>query len=208
MLAKEHSYEDSVLLDISQDLNRWLNYLLLVTVFTFILGMITFGEPYSFYKHAYSYFGRIRTPNGNSNILSFLIFSCSSILSAYICLHIDRILHGGYNHNLFKICAVGYLLMLTPCDIYNPLHMVGAAIVFASLWLFAVIRLVQLIPSTGIIKFIVYQLVLQGTVLPYAFFYAIDSPAKQMVQKIALFGLIAALKFTVIEFRKAVLQKK
>ncbi|MCF8226684.1 MAG: hypothetical protein K9J30_12475 [Bacteroidales bacterium] len=198
------TYDDDQLIHLGEDLNRWLSYLLITTAATFLLGILAFGEPFSLSEHAFSYLGMINTPNGNPNGPGLFIFSTGILISSYICFRLNSILHGGYSHNLFRICGIGYLVMLVPCDLFNPVHMVGAAMVFASLWFFTNIRLMHLIPFIGWLKFIFYQLILQGSVLPYAYLYAVNSPDKQFVQKIALFGLILVLKISVVEFKKAI----
>jgi len=199
MAIREETYNEGERVFAWVELNRYINYLLGITIVTFILGAITYGEPFSFYDHAYSHLGRIRTQNGNPNTTAFIIFTISLLISAFICFRIEKILNGGSRHWLFTLCGTGYLVMLFPCDILNPVHAVGAALVIASLWFFTNIRLFHLIPHTGVLRFVVYQLILQGTVLPYAFMYVFDIPARHLAQKFALIGLIVVLKIAITE---------
>lgn len=199
MNSHSNRYQHDDTLVIYRNLNHWLNYLMGVTILVYFFGVLTFGEKFSFRDHAFSYFGRITTPNGNSNTLCFLMFVMGILLSAWICFRISHIMEHSRSHWLFWLAGVGYVVMLIPCDLYNPGHMIGAALLFFSLWLFSTLHLLRLRTFSGWLKFIFYQLVLQGTVLSYAYLYFIDSPEKQIIQKIAIAGLVLVLKLTAME---------
>ncbi len=188
------------------ELNRLFNYLAGIAIIILILGILTYGEPFYFSDEPYSALGRFWSPTGNLNIKSMIIFAAGLILSALTCFRIERTLNGRYNHWLFTICGTGYLLMLAPCDILNPIHSLGVLMVIGSLWFFSVFSLFTLLHSIGILRFLLYQLLLHGTLLPYAFNYTFDLPALQAVQKFAIIGLIVAMKLIVIELRKAASQ--
>lgn len=192
--VEQATYRQAERSGIKTETHRHLNQLFVVTIFTLVFGMITFGEAYSFRNHAISYLGMLRTPGGNSNNISMLIFSFGLVISAAISYRISRTAGRFYIRVLFLLCAMGYLVMITPCDLNNAVHSVGAGMVFGSLWMAAGIWLVRLISHTGWMRFIFYQLILQGSVLPYAWCYLTDHPDKQFLQKIALTGLILILK--------------
>ncbi|MBN2698257.1 MAG: hypothetical protein JXR52_05475 [Bacteroidales bacterium] len=205
MAVREEIYGKEESAPVWINVNRYLNYLFGITVISFILGAITYGEDFSFYKHAYSHLAMVRTKNGSPNHISMVIVSFSLMLSSIICFRIERHLNGKHNHWLFSLCSIGYLLMLAPCDILNSVHVIGSALVIGSLWFFTVIRLIQLITFTGIFRFIVLQMLLQGTVLPYAYMYVSGFPARHAMQKLALFGLIVVLKIVAV---KSVMQEE
>ena len=71
-----------------------------------------------------------------------------------------------------------------------------------SLWLLAVIHLHKLMRHIKKARIYLYHLILQGTVLPYAFLYAFGSPLRHLVQKFALAGLIISLKLVISEYAK------
>jgi len=131
-----------------------------------------------------------------------LVFALGMTASSMICFHISRHLEKPFYQRLFRLCGTGYILLITPCDLYNPLHALGGALVVGSLWFFTVCSLHDLYQKISKIRFFLYQLILQATVLPYAFLYAAGSPDKQLAQKFALAGLILALKATITEHLK------
>lgn len=53
-------------------------------------------------------------------------------------------------------------------------------------------------------KILLYHLFLQGTVLPYAFLYFINSPFQNQVQKIAVIGLMFVLKLVSTQYVKVI----
>lgn len=183
-------------------INRELNILFGVTLAVCILGMLTYGEKIEFRDHAVSHFGRLYTRGGNPNYLSLLIFALGMTASSIICFHVSRHLEKPFYQRLFRLCGTGYILLIIPCDLYNPLHALGGALVVGSLWFFTVFSLHDQYQKIPKIRFFLYQLILQATVLPYAFLYAVGSPDKQLAQKFALAGLIVVLKLTLTEHSK------
>jgi hypothetical protein len=183
--------------------NRLLTFLLVVTLFTFALGALLFAQPVDFIMDfAYSHVGRLNTYNGNSNHIALLFFILSLLVSAGICFRIDRLIPREFNHHLFFIAGIGYLLMIPPCDVWYVIHSAGAVLVIGSFWLFLMYSLIHMQSFLGWRKFILYQVLLQGTILPYAFLYIMDSSAKQALQKIAIIGIILSLKITTREIAR------
>ena len=189
--------------DICLKINKFLTYLLSLNILVFTLGMITYGERYQFWEDALSYLGGTKTLAGNPNILSWLIFSFGMILSGILCLYIwfllngvDEMEHSKFKRYLFLVCGIGYFIMIMPHDINNSIHVIGAAIVFGMLWLYTVILLRELNHRIEHYKILIFHLILQGTVLPYAFLYFIDSPVQVQCQKFAVAGLMLALKMS------------
>ncbi|HDJ34610.1 MAG TPA: hypothetical protein ENF21_11015 [Bacteroidetes bacterium] len=182
--------------------NRELNVLFGVTLLVCLLGMLTYGENIVIRDHAVSHFGRLYTRRGDPNYLSLLIFALGMTASSMICFHISRHLGKPLHQLFFRLCGAGYILLIVPCDLYNPVHTLGGTLVVGSLWFFTVFNLHDLYHLIPRVRFFLYQSILQGTVLPYAFLYAIGSPDKQLAQKFALAGLILILKAAMIEQKK------
>lgn len=203
MISQEVTYDKNETNSVWSELNRHINYLAGITLITFLLGALTYRDHYSLLNNAYSHLGRVHTASGNSNILSLVIFDISLLLCSYVCFRMDRILKGHHNHWLFKLCGTGYLLMIAPCDVFGIVHMLGALFVIGALFFYVIFSLIRLIPDIGVRRFIIYQVLLQGSVLPYGFLYFMNQPSKHAAQKLAIIGLILALKLTVMEFRRA-----
>ncbi|HDZ40118.1 MAG TPA: hypothetical protein ENH59_00330 [Bacteroidetes bacterium] len=202
MLAHTDIHSRDEVLSIYQQLNRYANYLIYVTLLVFILGMLTYGQDFSFREHALSHFGRIRTQDGSPNTLSTLIFGTGMLLSSLICFKLSNLAEDNTSHSLLRLAAIGYILLIAPCDILNKIHSMGGALVIGSLWLLTVVLLHDLLRHFSRTKIYLYHLILQGTVLPYAFLYAFGSPLCPLVQKFAIAGLIISLKLAIGENAK------
>jgi hypothetical protein len=183
-------------------INNLVNIFLANTVFIFIAGTLTYGEKFRFWDYAYSYLGMIRTPGGNSNTISFIIYDLGCLLNSYICLKIGNNLTGRLLRTIFKICAAGYLLLMLPCDVMDNFHSIGGAMVFGSLWFFSMISIIDIYRSGRKFTSVTYIVILNATVLPYAFLFFIQSPYKEIAQKPALLGLIIVMKLVFGEFTK------
>ncbi len=180
-------------------LNRQISWLAAMNLSTLAVGVFAYGDRFTFWEHAFSHLGGIHTISGNPNLLSCLLFSTGMISCGILCLYMGSVQDRLFKY-LFRICGVGYFVMLTPWDINNTVHAAGAAVVFGTLWFFTVVVLRDLYKRIKKARWRLYQLLLQGTVLPYAFLYAIDSPLKQGFQKFAVLGLILALKLSAAEY--------
>jgi hypothetical protein len=202
MFAGTELHTREEVLSIYHKLNRFTNYLIYVTFLIFILGMLTYGQPFSFKEHAISHFGRIRTQDGSPNILSLLIYGTGMMLSALVCLKLSNLTEHNTSHLLLRIAAAGYILLILPCDALNTMHSIGGALVIGSLWFLTVIQIHELIKHTSKIRAYLYHLLLQGTVLPYAYLYATGSSLRHMVQKFAILGLMISLKLVIMEHAK------
>ena len=194
MLLFRKSHEDTNNLVNYHRLNNLMYIFLANTIIIFILGTLTYGEKFHFWDYAYSYLGRVKTPTGNSNTLSFIIYVAGCMINSIICFKISNTITERLYKIFFRVCGAGYLLLMLPCDVINSIHSVGGALVVGSLWFFSVISINDIYRSGNILKAILYFLLLNGTVLPYAYAHIVKAPWEQIAQKPALLGLILTLK--------------
>ena len=199
MISNSDAHEKVGDRNVFQLLNRNLGYLLCVAMLVYLLGMLTYGERFPFWEKAYSHIGTMRTVSGYPNTLALLVFGLGMLLSSWICYRSSKMRTSQFDNLCFIVCSAGYLLLMVPCDLFNAVHSIGGALVFGSLWLFSVIHLNEIHNEKPGYKFWLYHLILQGTVLPYAFLYAVKSPADQQVQKLAFIGLFLTLKLVMNE---------
>ncbi len=180
-------------------IDRYFNYILASVILVFLAGFITYGEKFRFREYTYSYIGMLRTPEGHSNTPAFLIFLTGSLFNSFVSFKISSL----YNHKiyrlLFRICGTGFIMITIPCDILNTVHSFGGAMVFGSLWIFSLARINEILHSGRKNPAIIYFLVLNATLLPYAYFYFINSPAQNYAQKPAMIGLILTVKLVIRE---------
>lgn len=192
LFGKSHEVNDDLVNN--HRLNNLMYIFLANTIIIFILGTLTYGEKFHFWDYAYSYLGRVKTPAGNNNILSFIIYVTGCIINSIVCFKISNAITERLYKIFFRVCGAGYLLLMLPCDIINSIHSVGGALVVGSLWFFSVISINDIYRSGNIFKAILYFLLLNVTVLPYAYAHFVNAPWEQIAQKPALLGLILTMK--------------
>ena len=180
-------------------LSNLMNIFLANTIIIFILGALTYGEKFRFWDYAYSYLGMIKTPGGNANTLSFIIYVAGCMLNSVICFKVSNNVKEQLNKIFFKICGAGYILLMLPCDVINSIHSVGGALVVGSLWFFSIIGINNIYRSGNKLRALLYFLLLNGTILPYAFAHFVELSWEQIAQKPALLGLIIVLKLILTE---------
>jgi hypothetical protein len=191
-----HKHEDE--LEFYRQLNRQLTYLIGLILLVFLLGILAYGEKFLFWEHALSYIGGMQTQNGEPNSTSLIIYTTGMVLCSLVCFRVSTGLSSRFYRYLFKACGAGFILMTVPCDLFNFVHTTGAAIVLGTLWLFTVLNINELFPHHKS-RVLFYHLILQGTVLPYVYLFAIGSPHRQAAQKLAVLGLILILKIGMLE---------
>ncbi len=199
MFLYREKHEDIDSLVTHHRLSHLMNIFLANTIIIFILGALTYGEKFQFWDFAYSYLGMMKTPGGNVNTLSFIIYVAGCMLNSVICFKISNNVTGQLNKIFFKMCGAGYLLLMLPCDIINSIHSAGGALVVGSLWLFAVISISDIYHSGKKLRAVAYFVLLNGTILPYAFMHFGNSSYEQIAQKPALLGLIIVMKLVLTE---------
>jgi hypothetical protein len=178
------------------------NMLLANILIIFIAGIIAYGEKFLLWEYPYSYLGMIKTPGGNGNTLSFIIYAAGCLMNSILCLKISGNFTGRLFRILFRICATGYLLLILPCDVLNTIHSIGGALAFGSLWFFSMISIIDLYQLGKKLNALLYNILLNTTVLPYAFLYFVQSPYKDIAQKPALLGLILVINLIITEMNK------
>lgn len=164
------------------------------------LAMLAYGERYSLLSNAISDLGTLRTPAGETNGLSVLLFAtdltATSVVLCSYAVHIRR--KSGIGHPALKadfawIGAAGALLALAPHDAHRLVHGIGAGMLVGSLWMLANLLALELRDQEPAAARRI-ELVLQATVLPYATAFFIDADAKQLLQKLAVLGLVWSLR--------------
>lgn len=179
----------------------------LILIFLLLLGLIasiiTYRGPFQIWKYPLSDLGTLHTVNNKPNIWSRYIFDLTMIVSGFLMIRICTAFSNnpGLRHYRLKsvltfICAIGFFILIFPYDISDAVHEAGATLVFGSFWILIVEFTLELKHLFSVSVFWMAQLVLQGTVLPYAALFAIGSPIRDVVQKIAVAGLMFSLWMT------------
>ncbi len=189
-------------------LNRHLRYLLAVIFLVFITGTFVYAGEFRFWDDALSYLGKIYPVNGQSNTLSFIIFSSGMIASSVLCLRMSMIINSYREHIYYRISAAGFILIAIPTDFINILHTLGGALVVGSFWFYTLRKLIELFGKVKKSRVVLYHFILHGTVIPYAILYASGTGIRQGAQKIAVLGLVIMLKVSIIEYLQYLKKQK
>ena len=171
------------------------------------LGVLFYREPFRIWQYPLSDLGATQTEHGLSNIPSIIFFDAGMIVSSLLMLAVSsRFAVSTVEHRMLKrvltfLTGVGFLVIMFPYNINDSIHMTGGAAVFGGLWGFTLLLSLELRRRIGRARFWLIQLILQGTILPYAALFMIGKPIKQAFQKPAVLGLMMALSLT-LSFRR------
>ena len=182
---------------------RRLSAVSIIIVASMALGIIFYREPFRFFEYPLSDLGATRTEHDLSNIVSMFLFDGGMLSSAVIMFSISRLFgtaqveHRRLKRGLTLLSAIGFIVITFPYNINDNIHMSGDAALVGGLWGLTVLSLLEMRESIGTRRFVLLQLLLQGTILPYAAMFAIGLPIKQAFQKPAVAGLILAVRFVV-----------
>ena len=188
----------------SAKLRKYFTLLLITVYITFGLAILTYGDNFVFWRYAVSHLGGHKTMLGNPNFLSFSIFVLGMVISGIIMLRIgfylrkERLIQFKSPIRILSFSSgIGFFIMTFPHDVLLSLHMTGASLMVGSLWALSILLLLESLPYILLRHFILYQIILQGTVLPYAFTFFINIPQKEIAQKFAIVVLTIKLFLTI-----------
>lgn len=179
---------------------RRLSIIIAIVLGGITLGIIFYRQPFKLFHYPLSNLGATRSPAGLANVPSIVFFDSSMILSGILMFSISaRFGASDVDHLLPKrgltlLSGVGFFVIIFPYNINDPIHMAGGAALFGGLWGLTVLLLLELRRPIGTLRFTLLQLLLQGTILPYAALVMINLPIKQAFQKPAVLGLMASLR--------------
>ncbi|NOY36535.1 MAG: hypothetical protein GXO83_03075 [Chlorobi bacterium] len=200
-LAKKSMSKKFIGVQTTALLRKYIRLLLSTNLIMIVMGIFTYRGSFHFWEDALSYLGATVNTQGEKNEISPFFFDTGLLICSMLSFKMARLWaqkHDWYSFRiktfLMRLGGVGYLLMITPCNLFNPTHMLGSSFVFGSYWFFSVLLIQESKSKLGIWKVLLFHLLLQGTMLPYAYTYVIlRTPIKQFYQKFAIAGLILTL---------------
>ncbi len=162
-----------------------------------LVSIVLYRGPFLFWNYPLSDLGALRTETSRINVISRIVFDFTTVTAGLLMLRIVALVSGErcVGHRQVKGllalgAAVGFFLLLMPYDVELGIHEAGGALVFGMLWGLTDIFSLELKRSLRGGRALVSQLVLQGTVLPYAFMFAARVPVEDAAQKFAVVGLM------------------
>lgn len=178
-----------------------------VIVGSIALGIVFYREPFRFLAYPLSDLGATVSEHGFPNRVSNVFFDLGMIVGGLIMLTIARGLKSGAMPHrepkrvLSLVAALGFFVITFPYNINDTIHMIGGAALIGGLWGLTVLLLFELRQLIGKGRFWIMQILLQGTILPYALLVALDIPIKQAFQKPAVLALIITLPLALAQQR-------
>lgn len=168
-----------------------------------VLSVITYKGPFYFWQYQLSDLGEPLTENGIPNVLARIIFDTTMLTSGILMVTIFSLFsfdksssHKTAKRVISLTSAAGFFLLILPYNFYEWWHITGGVFAFGMLWVFVVLRSIELNRSHHRLKAIISQAILQPTVVPYAVLFVLQQPAEIVAQKFAVLGLVVAVWLT------------
>jgi len=169
----------------------------------FILAMIVivlavFPEPFSLLRDPFSWLGKAGPGSGLAVYRSLWLFSAALIYSAYRWYQIIAVV--AQNPVWQKISVriafwavlAGFILMLFPCDRFDPIHSSGGALVGIGMWMISAMMLFRLGRLFNLLTKISLHLVLHSSALYCIIHFTLDTPLKGFSQRPAILAIVLA----------------
>lgn len=180
--------------------SRQLSFLIVWIFGGIVISMLLYKGTFLVFQYPLSDLGAFMTETGGFNVLPRIVFDLTMTVAGLLMLGIfsafsaeKHLRHGLAKRAMAIVCALGFFIVLMPYDINLGVHEVGASLVFGILWGLTVLFSVEL-KQIGKWKLsLASEVVLQATVLPYAFMFVAGIPAEVAAQKIAVVGLMTAI---------------
>lgn len=187
----------------SPEVSGQFSLLILVVFVGLVLSMEFDRRAFFIWQDPLSDLGAFMTVNGSVNMIPRTVFDLAMTISGLLMLKICAIFssdgplrHAGIKRVMAFICSIGFFMVLMPYDVSLAVHEIGASLVFGMLWGMTVLFSIELKQASFLIATVLSQLVLQATVLPYAFMFAAGIPAEVAAQKFAVVGLMFSVWYT------------
>ena len=181
----------------------WFSLFLAVLLSGFFIAIIVYNGRFNPFSDPFSWLGASETKDGADNRASMAVFVIDMVICAVILGYMaflfakDRnIRFHGFRTLISIIGALGACIATFPNNYYLVQHQVGAGFLVGSLWLHANLLIADAsrVTSKGYAAFL--QIVLQSTVLTYAFTFFVDAPNRDVVQKFGIAGLAIAIELS------------
>ena len=173
--------------------------LTLVIVVGLGMAIMLYADPFPFWEYPFSYLVRTVSENGAANQPALIAYTAAMLTGGVVMLGCRRsyrtatgLPYQRAGALLSLAAAVGFFGSVAPSDLLAPVHNLASGMVFGALWLLGVLLLARAGQLHGRAVTVAGHLLLQGTVLPYAAWYFLASPAPS-VQKAAVAALILVL---------------
>jgi hypothetical protein len=184
------------------DIAWYIKAVIVVLLGGLCVAMFAYKGGFRFWKYPVCNLGVIYIHGQKFNITSALLFDITLLISSILMLKAafsfsDDVpfQHKRLKQILSYTCAVGFFLLIFPYTYLLKIHIVGGAFVVGSLWGLAILLSIEIKPFIATSTFLLYHLILQGSIWTYAVLYTMGDPANEPAQKIGIACLMITLWF-------------
>lgn len=180
--------------------SKQLSFMIVWVLCGLFVSIILYHGTFLIWDYPLSDLGAQLTVSDKLNVVTRIVFDLTMTLSGILMIRIFallsndiRVRHGRIKAWMTFVCAAGFFMLLMPYDVNLAIHEIGASLVFGMLWGLTIMFSLELKSVGHWKRALASQVVLQGSVLPYAFLFAVGIPAEVAAQKIAVVGLMVAV---------------
>ncbi len=170
--------------------------LLLFILAMLVIVLAVFPEPFSLLRDPFSWLGKAGPGSGLAVYRSLWLFSAALIFSAY---RWYQIIATVAQNPVWQIISIriafwavfaGFILMLFPCDRFDPIHSSGGALVGIGMWVISAMMLFRLGRLFNLLTKASLHLVLHSSALYCIIHFTLDTPLKGFSQRPAILAIV------------------
>ncbi len=170
--------------------------ILLFNLLMLIVIALLYPGQFSLLRDPVSWLGSTGPGDGFDFYITFWLFSIALLFNIFSWYRVFSLVAGHPVWQKFSLraaCAAvlaGYVLMLFPCDRFDPVHSTGGALLGLGLWVISAMMLVRLkrLFKPGIYRWL--HLLLHGAALFCIVNFALDTPLKGFSQRPAILAIV------------------
>ena len=181
----------------------WFTIFLIILLSGFFIAALVYNGSFNLWTDPFSRLGASETPEGLENRASMVVFIIVMVLSAIVfgCLTVTFIKDKsvpfrGYRALISIVAAFGACIATFPNNYFLVQHQLGSGFLVGSLWLHAIFFIVDASKVTSKVFTLFLHLLLQSTVLTYAFTFFVGASNRDVVQKFAVIGLALTIELS------------
>lgn len=179
----------------------WFTLFLIVLLGGFFLATLVYNGRFNLIKDPFSRLGASKTPEGADNRASMAVFVVDMAITAVIFGRLavafardSNLSFRGLRVLISITAALGACIATFPNNYFLTQHQLGAGFLVGSIWLHAILFIADASKVTSRGYGLFLHLLLQSTILYYAFTFFVEAPERDIVQKIAIIGLALAIE--------------
>lgn len=170
--------------------------LLLFNLIMLIVIILVYPEQFSLLRDPVSWLGKIGPGGGLGYYSSFWLFSAALLFNIFRWNQIISVLSQNpfWEKPLLRIASwmvlAGFILMLFPCDRFDPIHSTGGALIGLGLWVISTMMLVNLKDIFGLHIYSGLHIILHSSALFCIINFVLNTALKGFSQRPAILAIV------------------